>query len=148
MQWYERPGSRGKPALSAQFPTPVCGACPVRECCTTAKAGRQVGFIPEPEFSALQAARQREQTDDFKETYKKPAGVEDTISQAVGVLGMRRTCCRGLDKVHLQHLMTAAMNLMRVLDWLSSKLTTYRKKNVRFLPTQRKPTSLIILWRL
>jgi transposase len=120
--WYERTGSRGKPALSAQFPTPVCRACPVRERCTTAKAGRQVGFIPEPEFSALQAARQREQTDEFKQAYKKRAGVEGTISQAVGVLGMRRTRYRGLDKVHLQHLMTAAaMNLMRVIDWLSDK---------------------------
>lgn len=70
----------------------------------------------------LQAARQREQTDEFKETYKKRAGVEGTISQAVGVLGMRRTRYRGLGKVHLQHLMTAAaMNLMRVVDWLNGK---------------------------
>jgi transposase len=36
--WYERTGSRGKPAISAQFPTTVCRACPVRERCTTAKA--------------------------------------------------------------------------------------------------------------
>lgn len=120
--WYERTGSRGKPAISVQFPTALCRSCPVRERCTTAKAGRQVGFIPEPEFSALQAARQREQTDEFKETYKKRAGVEGTISQAVGVLGMRRTRYRGLGKVHLQHLMTAAaMNLMRVVDWLNGK---------------------------
>jgi transposase len=94
----------------------------VRERCTTAPSGRPVGFIPEPAFRALQAARDREQTDEFKETYQKRAGVEGTISQAVGVLGMRRTRYRGLDKVHLQHLMTAAaMNLMRVLDWLSGK---------------------------
>lgn len=94
----------------------------MRERCTTATSGRQVSFIPEPAFHALQAARDREQTDEFKETYKKRASVEDTISQAVGVLGMRRTRYRGLDKVHLQHLMTAAaMNLMRVLDWLSGK---------------------------
>jgi transposase len=120
--WYERTGSRGKPAISAQFPTSVCRACPVRERCTTATSGRQVGFIPEPEFRALQAARDREQTDEFKQTYTKRAGIEGTISQAVGVLGMRRTRYRGLDKVHLQHLMTAAaMNLMRVLDWLSGK---------------------------
>lgn len=121
-QWFERTGRRGKPALMVKFPASVCCACPVRQRCTTAKSGRQLGFIPEPEFSALQAARVREQTDDFKETYKKRAGVEGTISQTVGVLGMRRTRYRGLDKVHLQHLMTAAaMNLMRVLDWLSGK---------------------------
>lgn len=121
-QWFERTGSRGKPALQAKFPGSVCRACPVRECCTTAQSGRQVGFIPEPEFRALQAAREREQTDDFKEAYQKRAGIEGTISQAIGVLGMRRTRYRGLDKAHLQHLMTAAaMNLMRVLDWLSGK---------------------------
>jgi transposase len=129
-QWYERTGSRGKPAISVKFPTTICRNCPVRERCTTAKTGRQVGFIPEPEFSALQAARQREQTDEFKEAYKKRAGVEGTISQAVGVLGMRRTRYRGLDKVHLQHLMTAAaMNLMRVLDWLSGKQRATTRKS-------------------
>ena len=70
----------------------------------------------------MQAAREREQTDEFKEAYKKRAGVEGTISQAVGVLGMRRTRYRGLGKVHLQHLLTAAaMNLMRVVDWLNGK---------------------------
>jgi transposase len=128
--WYERTGSRGKPALQANFPTAICRACPVRERCTTSKAGRQIGFIPEPEFSALQAAREREQTDDFKEAYKKRAGVEGTISQAVGVLGMRRTRYQGLDKVHLQHLMTAAaMNLMRVIDWLSGKQRATTRKS-------------------
>lgn len=35
---------------------------------------------------------------------------------------MRRTRYRGLNKVHLQHLITAvAMNLMRVIDWLAGK---------------------------
>lgn len=121
-QWYERTGSRGKPALQADFPKTVCKNCSVRERCTTAKRGRHIGFIPEQEFLALRAARQRETTEEFKETYKKRAGVEGTISQAVGVLGMRRTRYRGIDKVHLQHLMTAAaMNLMRVIDWLAGK---------------------------
>lgn len=121
-QWLERAGSRGKPSIRAKFTTKTCRECLMRQRCTTSKTGRQVNFIPEPEFSALQAARQREQTDEFRRAYKKRAGIEGTISQAAGVLGMRRTRYRGLDKVHLQHLMTAAaMNLMRVLDWLSGK---------------------------
>ncbi len=57
-QWYERTGRRGKPAIFAQFPTAVCRGCPVRQRCTTARTGRQVGFIPEAEFRALQAARE------------------------------------------------------------------------------------------
>lgn len=121
-QWKERLGSRGKPAIQTRFPETLCHVCPVQERCTTDKRGRQITFIPEPQFSALQAARQREQTDEFKEAYKQRAGIEGTISQAVGVLGMRRTRYRGLGKVHLQHLMTAAaMNLMRVVDWLNGK---------------------------
>lgn len=120
--WHERRDRYGKQAFSARFPVPVCRDCSVRARCTTAKQGRNITFIPEPGFSALLAARQREQTEEFKETYKKRAGIEGTISQAVGVLGMRRTRYRGLGKVHLQHLMTAtAMNLMRVLDWLAGK---------------------------
>jgi transposase len=120
--WYERTDSRGKPAILVKFPDKVCRACPVRERCTTSQKGRQVGFIPEPAFSALQSARQREQTDTFKQAYRRRSGIEGTISQAMGVLGMRRTRYCGLGKVHLQHLMTAAaLNLMRVLDWLSGK---------------------------
>jgi transposase len=122
-RWYDRIDRRGKPITQVQFPKAVCQACPARERCTRSRsAGRLLGFMREDEFKALQAARQREQTDEFKEAYKKRAGVEGTISQAVGVLGMRHTRYRGLDKVHLQHLMTAAaMNLMRVIDWLSGK---------------------------
>jgi transposase len=129
-RWYERTGTRGKQAIMANFPAPVCRACPLRQRCTITQTGRSVSFSPEPEFSALQAARQREQTDEFKEIYKKRAGAEGTISRAVGVLGMRRTRYRGLDKVHLQHLMTAAaMNLIRVLDWLSGKQRAATRKS-------------------
>lgn len=120
--WYERLGSRGKPAVQAMFASKVCQACPVRQRCTTSTQGRQLIFIPEPEFSALRAARQRENTEGFKETYKKRAGVEGTISQATNALGMRHARYVGMAKVHLQHLLTAtAMNLLRVLDWLSGK---------------------------
>lgn len=120
--WSERLGSRGKPAIQVRFAPKVCLACPMRQRCTTSPQGRQLIFIPEPEFSALQAARQRENTEAFKETYNKRAGVEGTISQATNALGMRRTRYFGITKVHLQHLLTAAaMNLLRVLDWLSGK---------------------------
>jgi hypothetical protein len=60
--WYERLGSRGKPAIQAMFASKVCQACPARQRCTTSPQGRQLIFIPEPEFSALRAARQREKT--------------------------------------------------------------------------------------
>ena len=67
----------------------------------------------------MQVTRQRLKTDEFKQKYKIRAGVEGTISQAVGPLGMRRNRYRGLAKTHLQHVLTAAaMNLCRVIAWL------------------------------
>jgi transposase len=121
-QWYERSGRRGKPTLQVRFPATLCNVCPVHTRCTTAKNGRQLTFAPEAQFRALLAARQREQSATFKVDYKKRAGIEGTLSYAVGVLGMRHTRYRGMTKVHLQHLMTAAsLNLLRVLDWLWGK---------------------------
>jgi transposase len=68
---------------------------------------------------ALQAARERQQTESFKELYKRRAGIEGTISQAAFALGMRRTRYRGLKKTHLHHIATAtAINLQRCVDWL------------------------------
>jgi len=51
---------------------------------------------------------------EFKENYARRAGVEGTISQAVGKFNMRRTRYFGLAKTHLQHIATAcAINLSR-----------------------------------
>lgn len=98
-------------------------------------------FIPEAEFRALQVAREREQTDDIKEAYKKRSGVEGTISQAVGVLGMRRTLYRGLDKVHLQHLMTAAtINLCAYS--IGSVARSERRHEPQLLPGSLLPNSI------
>ena len=50
--------------------------------------------------------------------YNQRAGVEGTISQAVRGFGLRECRYVGLDKVHLQHILTAtAMNLVRLFAW-------------------------------
>jgi transposase len=68
---------------------------------------------------ALRAARERQQTEAFKERYKRRAGIEGTISQAAYALGMRRTRYRGVKKTHLHHIAIAtAINLQRCLAWL------------------------------
>jgi transposase len=95
-----------------------CGACLLHEQCTRGKA-RFLTILPERSHEALQAARQRQETEAFKEAYAVRAGVEGTISQAVYALNMRRTRYRGIAKTHLQHVATAAaMNVMRVVNWL------------------------------
>jgi len=120
--WLGRLGIRGTPVIQVQFSAQVCQSCSERIHYTTITRGRSLSFIPEPGFSALQAARQREQTADFKRAYQQRARVEGTISQAAASLGMPFAHYIGMSKVHLQHLMTAAaLNLLRVLDWLADK---------------------------
>lgn len=95
-----------------------CKPCPRRTQCTHGQA-RFLTILPEPQHAALQAARQRQATADFREQYTMRAGIEGTISQAVHALRMRRTRYHGLAKTHFQHVATAAaMNLMRVVNWL------------------------------
>lgn len=121
-RWHDGIGPNGKPHIQTQFRRVDCQACPARALCTRNKKARQVTFPPQRECQALQTARQRQETQDFKNRYASRAGVEGTLSQAVFALGMRRTRYRGLPKVHLQHVLTAAaMNLLRVLHWLAGQ---------------------------
>ena len=111
-----------KPVVLARFSPTDCKPCPVRAQCTkSTTAGRELSFLPQAPFLALQAARLRQQTADFRERYAARAGIEGTLSQAVDPLGMRRTRYIGLLKTHLQHILTAAaLNLFRVVNWLNA----------------------------
>jgi transposase len=76
-------------------------------------------FRPQALYLALQAARERQQTDAFKEAYAIRAGVESTISQAVRVSDLRQARYFGLPKTKLQHVITAtAINVRRIVSWL------------------------------
>ena len=112
---------RGNDVLHANFRKADCSQCASLTQCTKAKGKqRTINVKPEELHKALQAARQREQTEEFKEEYRKRAGIEGTISQGVRAFGMRRTRYIGRAKTHLQHLATAtAINLERVADWFA-----------------------------
>ena len=70
----------------------------------------------------MQAARHYQTTPEFKERYKKRAGVEGTISQATRGFELRRARYIGLAKTRLQHLLTAAaLNLTRAVAWLQDQ---------------------------
>jgi len=98
-----------------------CQPCVHRRQCTTAKR-RSISVHPQVQHQALQAARVRELTADFKVAYAKRAGVEGTISQSVRVGGLRRARYIGQAKTHLQHLATAAgINVLRVSAWLDER---------------------------
>jgi len=118
--WQQSQSPRGLPVIRVLFDRNVCQLCHLRERCTRGKA-RGITFRPREEYEALQAARQRESTEAFKEVYRKRAGIEGTLSQAIRTSGMRRSRYLGLAKTHLQNVATsAAINLHRVINWQNS----------------------------
>jgi transposase len=118
--WKPARGPRGQPTIQVVFHKKDCAACGVQVRCTHSKtASRGLTLHPKALQLALHAARERQQTETFKDRYKRRAGIEGTMSQAAFALGLRRTRYRGLKKTHLQHLATAtAINLQRFVDWL------------------------------
>jgi hypothetical protein len=113
-------GPRGKPTLQVQFRKKDCLTCEVRPRCTRSKtATRCLTLHHKDQQLAVQAARQRQQTEPFKEQYAIRSSIESTIGQATDKLGMRRSRYRGTTKTHLHHFLTAAaINLKRAMDWL------------------------------
>lgn len=117
-----RPGHdvSGDPVIRIRFDGPTCRACPARPACTTAKgAPRQLTVRPQAHHEAIQAARQRQETVDFKVQYALRAGVESSLSQGTRRFDLRQSRYLGLARTHLQQLLNAtAMNVVRVIAWL------------------------------
>ena len=119
--WYPRQDRRGNAVIEVPFDRTDCLACAYRSNCTkSATQPRLIHFRPQAEHDMLQTARQRQQTVEFKQRYKKRAGIEDTLSQGTRSFDLRYARYIGLAKTHLQHLATAvAMNLTRVANWFA-----------------------------
>jgi transposase len=117
--WQPAQSSRQIPLIRVAFARESCQTCAARIQCTRGQA-RGMTFRPREPYEALQAARQREQSDEFKESYRKRAGVEGTISQATRTGDIRRSRYIGLAKTHLQNLaIAAAINLHRIINHLN-----------------------------
>jgi len=136
--WHSRQDQKGNEFIKVQFQRADCRACDCRDQCTKSKISpRRLQFKPRIEYEVLQAARQRQKTDEFKQTYKKRAGVEGTISQGTRSFDLRRSRYIGLAKTHLQHIaIAAAMNFSRVWAWLNKrpKAQTRRSKFLALAP--------------
>lgn len=116
--WTPTKNRSGQEAIYVKFAAADCLLCACRQQCTQAQA-RFLTFRPQPLYLALQSARQRQSTSDFKEAYAIRAGVESTVSQAVRVSDLRQARYFGLPKTNLQHVITAAaINVRRVVSWL------------------------------
>src|SRR5918992_361645 len=110
----------GDPVIRIRFDGPTCRACPARQACTSAQtAPRQLTVRLQAHHEALQAARQRQETSEFKAQYALRAGVESSLSQGIRRFDLRRSRYLGLARTHLQQLLNAtAMNVVRVIAWL------------------------------
>ncbi len=77
--------------------------------------GRQLGIPPRDLHELQTAARAGQNSKHWEDDYKRRAGIEATISQAITVTGCRRARYRGLAKTRLEHVCAAvAINLHRL----------------------------------
>jgi transposase len=118
-KWADACDRNGRHTIQVRFRHSDCTPCPNRSLCTKAKKDpRELTLRPREEHLALQAARHWQQTDTFKQEYRKRAGIEGTISQATRAFELRKSRYIGLARTHLQHLLTAvAINLVRFDAW-------------------------------
>jgi transposase len=106
--------------IKIKFSARDCAACPSRPLCTTSTRHhrRTLTIRPHGQYLALRTARDREQTEEFKQLYAQRAGIEGTHSQAVRRMHLRRSRYLGQQKTLLQHVLTAtAINLVRLVRW-------------------------------
>jgi len=134
---------RGKPAIIVQFHARTCKPCPARTQCTTARGGRGLTLPPRELHEMQTAARAAQDSTDWQDDYKRRAGIEATISQAITVTGCRRARYRGLAKTHLEHIYCAvAVNLHR-LDayWNDTPIDRTRTSHLARLHLSRQPAA-------
>jgi transposase len=115
----------------ARFSRQDCGPCCFRAQCTRAKVEpRIIGLQERAPYEALQSARQRQRTEEFRQQYAARAGVEGTHAQALQRCGLRQCRYVGTAKVHLQHVLTAAaLNLVRIADWWTGTLRAATRRS-------------------
>lgn len=113
----------GKVSYRFEFST-QCLACPLRDRCLGPDQRHRTLTVGE-HHSFLQARRQEQQTEPFKQRMKHRNGIEGTQSELVRGHGLRRARYRGLAKVQLQnYFIAAACNVKR---WLRREAWKLRR---------------------
>jgi hypothetical protein len=109
-RWQEQ--ASGKVSYRFEFGA-QCHDCPLRQRCV-GQDQRHRSLTVGEHHSVLQARRQEQQTDAFKERMKHRNAIEGTQSELVRAHGLRRARSRGLAKVKLQnYFIGAACNAKR-----------------------------------
>jgi transposase len=128
--WQPGQNKHGGECIAVRFARRDCMDCPARSQCTHSPGPRTLTLLPQAQHVALQQARDYQKTDDFRQRYRKRAGVEGTVSQGIRAFDLRRARYIGLAKTHLQHLYTAAaINLTRAVFWLQGIETAQTRRS-------------------
>ena len=144
VKWTPGHDVSGDPVFRIRFAQATCRTCPTRSVGTIAKdAPRQLTVRPQALHEAMQAARRRQETPEFKEKYALRSGVESSLSQGIRRFHLRQSRYLGLARTHLQQLLTAvAMNVVRVIAWLRDEpLGERRRKPGHFARLAPHPLS-------
>ena len=121
ISWTPAVDNRRNAVIKVKFSSKDCRRCDyVAQCIRSTKRypRRTLTIRPQPQYQALQAARQREATEVFQVEYARRAGIEGTISRGTRSTRLRRTRYTGLARVHLGHILTAVgLNVLRLGEW-------------------------------
>jgi transposase len=121
VSWTPAVDNRDNDVIKLKFARGDCRVCEHQAICTTSSPPRRTLTIrPRDQYLALQAARARQGTEEFKEEYATRSGIEGTLSQGIRAFEMRRSRYFGARKTHLQNVLVAtAMNVVRASMWLA-----------------------------
>jgi hypothetical protein len=102
------------PYLVVKFDRRLCDPCPDRTRCTRSRGGRTVSFLPRHLHQHQARNRADQQDPQWLRNYGSRSGIEGTIHEFVNGHRARQCRYRGLNKTHLQHVLTAiAVNVER-----------------------------------
>jgi transposase len=120
--WRERPARHGHPTVRMACSQPVGGAGARRADCPRAATAPRAWRIRERAHdTALQTARERQQTEACKQTSARRAGMEGTLAQGTRRGDLRRSRSSGLVQTRLMPLLrAAASNFRRVAAWFAA----------------------------
>lgn len=121
--WRNGKDQVGHPRVTIYFSRTDCGSCPVHHLCTRSKPIRRVlQILEQDEYEALNQARGRMLSEEFKQSYQIRTGIEGTLSQGVRCVGLRQSRYVGLKKTRLHHVCSAAaINIARLAAWLEGR---------------------------
>lgn len=136
--WSPVVDNRHNDVIKIKFSIKDCRSCPSHARCTQGSR-RGVTLRPQAQYTALREARDREESASYAEEYRKRAGIEGTISQAVRSTGIRRSRYVGLSKTHLKNVLSAtAINFERIANWLA-ELPLAGTRQSRFVRLMSSP---------